>query len=146
MDTQATLPTEAKPGLRASLNVENELESTKFDVADPTEGVWARVASEGRGVSLPRPIANKRLREHFGRRGIRDAKVAPLLSREKVIGTMLVAVGRYGSLGARQSGRLTDGWAEDGIRTVAVILPARQGCPNTASARGMLADCSFHRT
>jgi diguanylate cyclase (GGDEF)-like protein len=84
------LPTDSGPGLKSSLGPADELESIVLDVADPTEGVWARVASEGRGLSLPRPISNDRLREHFGRRGIRDAMVAPLFSRDLVVGTMLV--------------------------------------------------------
>jgi diguanylate cyclase (GGDEF)-like protein len=84
------LPTDNEPGLKASLGLAEEFESITFDAADPTEGVWARVASESRGVSLPRPIANDRLREHFGRQGIRDAMVAPLFSRDAVVGTMLV--------------------------------------------------------
>jgi diguanylate cyclase (GGDEF)-like protein len=57
----------------------------------PTEGVWARVSAEGRGVCLTRPIQNERLREHFLARGITDALVVPLHGDGKVTGTMLVA-------------------------------------------------------
>ena len=58
---------------------------------DPTEGVWARVASEGRGVCLPRPITSPRLREHFDARGMRDVMVVPLHGPDGIVGTMLVA-------------------------------------------------------
>jgi diguanylate cyclase (GGDEF)-like protein len=84
------LPTDGEPGLNSSIGPADQLETVALEVVDPTEGVWARVASEGRGLSLPRPIGNDRLREHFGRRGIRDAMVAPLFSRDAVVGTMLV--------------------------------------------------------
>lgn len=57
---------------------------------DPTEGVWARVASEGEALLLGRPINNERIRRYFARRGIRDAMVAPLLGDEGSIGVMLV--------------------------------------------------------
>src|SRR5206468_12023803 len=83
------LPTDSEPGSNASLGPTDEFESIVLEVADPTEGVWARVASERRGVSLPRPIASDRLREHFGRRGLRDVMVAPLLSLDAVMGPML---------------------------------------------------------
>jgi signal transduction histidine kinase len=58
---------------------------------DPTEGVWARIASEGEALLLSRPIQSKKLRDHLARRGIRDAIVAPLHSSEGVIGKILVA-------------------------------------------------------
>ncbi|MDQ3879495.1 MAG: EAL domain-containing protein [Chloroflexota bacterium] len=64
---------------------------------DPTQGVWARVAAEGRGVCLPRPIRGQRLREYFEERGMRDVMVAPLQGRDGIIGTMLVA-NRHGSV------------------------------------------------
>jgi signal transduction histidine kinase len=55
---------------------------------DPTEGVWARVASEERAVLVARPIANDRLRSHFAQRGMRDAMVAPLYGDDKIAGVM----------------------------------------------------------
>ena len=58
---------------------------------DPREGVWARVAAEGHGVCLARPIASPRLREHFDAQGIRDLMVVPLHGQGATIGTMLVA-------------------------------------------------------
>jgi diguanylate cyclase (GGDEF)-like protein len=85
------LPAEGgEPGLEASLGRTSYVETVGVEVVDPREGVWARVASEARGVSLPRPIASDRLREHFAQRGIRDAMVAPLFGQDAVVGTMLV--------------------------------------------------------
>ncbi|MEA2459829.1 MAG: hypothetical protein QOH90_6 [Actinomycetota bacterium] len=57
----------------------------------PTEGVWARVASEQQAILIPRPIQNERLREYFVARGVhRDAMVAPLLGEHGVVGTIMV--------------------------------------------------------
>jgi diguanylate cyclase (GGDEF)-like protein len=83
------LPTDTETGLEIR-SQGGAIDTREFTALDPTEGVWARVASEARGISLPRPIANDRLREHFGARGIRDALVAPLFAQETVIGTILV--------------------------------------------------------
>ena len=58
---------------------------------DPTQGVWARVVAEDRGVLLARPIKNERLRAHFADARIRDAMVVPIRAEEGVVGTMLVA-------------------------------------------------------
>ncbi|MFP5298291.1 MAG: ATP-binding protein, partial [Actinomycetota bacterium] len=58
---------------------------------DPKEGVWARVASEGQAILIPRPIQNDRLRVHFAARNVfKDAMVAPIFGREGVMGTVLV--------------------------------------------------------
>jgi diguanylate cyclase (GGDEF)-like protein len=83
------IPAGSDAGLYVRLNGE-KVELAEITSLDPKEGVWARVASEARGVSLPRPIANDRLREHFSARGIRDALVAPLFGQDAVIGTILV--------------------------------------------------------
>ncbi|MEA2499577.1 MAG: hypothetical protein QOH26_1982 [Actinomycetota bacterium] len=57
----------------------------------PTEGVWARVASEQQAILIPRPIQNERLRRHFAAIGVhRDAMVAPLLGEQGVVGTIMV--------------------------------------------------------
>ena len=59
---------------------------------NPTEGVWARVAAEGRGFAVPRPIENERLASYFDSEGIRDAVVTPLRGEGGVVvGTLLVA-------------------------------------------------------
>jgi diguanylate cyclase (GGDEF)-like protein len=84
-------PSGGEPGLEASLQGSSAVETRSVDAIDPKEGVWARVASEARGVCLARPIASERLRAHFDRRGIRDAMVAPLFGKDAVVGTMLVA-------------------------------------------------------
>jgi signal transduction histidine kinase len=58
---------------------------------DPTEGVWARVASEREALLLARPILNERIRRYFEVRRIRDAMVAPLYGETGVVGIMMVA-------------------------------------------------------
>jgi diguanylate cyclase (GGDEF)-like protein len=83
------IPTGTEPGLEAVIQGDH-FESRTITSLDPREGVWARVASEARGVCLARPISNDRLREHFAGRGIRDALVAPLFGQDAVIGTILV--------------------------------------------------------
>ena len=76
--------------LRTSLGPGDDLEYMSPIDLDPTEGVWARVASEDVAVLVPRPIANARLKAHFAERGMRDAMVAPLHGEGTVIGTMTV--------------------------------------------------------
>jgi diguanylate cyclase (GGDEF)-like protein len=83
------IPTATETGLEVRTQGE-AIETRDITTLDPTEGVWARVASEARGICLPRPIANGRLGKYFGARGIRDALVAPLFAQESVIGTILV--------------------------------------------------------
>jgi diguanylate cyclase (GGDEF)-like protein len=95
-------PAGVEPGVVATLTQGLAVETHDIDAIDPREGVWARVASEARGVCLPRPIASDRLRAHFNQRGIRDAMVAPLFRKDAIVGTMLVAnragdVGTFGS-------------------------------------------------
>jgi signal transduction histidine kinase len=69
----------------------DDLQAMKPVELRPTEGVWARIASEAQPLLIEKPIENQRLRDHFAERGIKDAMVAPLLGNEKVIGTMMVA-------------------------------------------------------
>ncbi len=76
-------------GFRASLGPGDE-ETSGAVKLDPTEGVWARVASEGQAVLLMRPIQNAKLREHYASRGIHDAMVAPMLGTRGVVGALLV--------------------------------------------------------
>ncbi|MDQ3871569.1 MAG: EAL domain-containing protein [Chloroflexota bacterium] len=82
--------TDGDPGSLVTLGPEDERPVVQRVQLDPTEGVWARVASEGRALLLPRPITNERLSRYFGERGIRDAMVAPLHGGDEVIGTLLV--------------------------------------------------------
>jgi signal transduction histidine kinase len=57
---------------------------------DPRDGVWARVASEGEALLIPKPILNEKIRKHFEARGMRDAIVAPLYGGDGVVGTFAV--------------------------------------------------------
>jgi diguanylate cyclase (GGDEF)-like protein len=95
-------PSAGELGIEVSLTSSSEVQTRAVDAIDPREGVWAMVASEARGICLPRPISNDRLRTYFGRMGIRDAMVAPLFRQDAIVGTMLVAnrqgdVGTFGS-------------------------------------------------
>lgn len=80
-----------EPAVRVVLDGDHELETTEKVRLDPREGIWARIASEGRGLYLTRPIPNVRLREHYAIEGIRDLAAAPLFSQDTVIGMMVVA-------------------------------------------------------
>ncbi|HVL32642.1 MAG TPA: ATP-binding protein [Actinomycetota bacterium] len=79
-----------EPAFEVRLGPEGESETLEVVTLDPTEGVWARVASEGRAILLAKPIENARLRAHFSARGLKDAMVAPLWGKDGAIGTMLV--------------------------------------------------------
>ena len=88
---------EGEPALRSMLgpgDVEHSLVPIQLD---PTEGVWARVASEREAVLFARPIRNERIRHYFEAGSIRDAMVAPLFGEEEVVGTMLVG-NRFGEV------------------------------------------------
>jgi diguanylate cyclase (GGDEF)-like protein len=65
-------------------------ESTQRLKLDPTEGVWARIASDGQGMLILPPIKNERLLRYFESIGVRNAMVAPLRRDEAIIGTLLV--------------------------------------------------------
>jgi signal transduction histidine kinase len=80
----------AEPALQTTCGPEEDLDFMVPVQLDFTDGVWARVASEDVAVLIPRPIANPRLRQHFGDRGMRDAMIAPLHGEGGVIGTMTV--------------------------------------------------------
>ena len=82
-------PAAGEPGLEVRTQGET-IATREVGTLEPTEGVWARIASEGRGICLSRPIANDRLGAYFGARGIRDALIAPLFAQDSVIGTILV--------------------------------------------------------
>jgi signal transduction histidine kinase len=82
---------EGDPALRTTFGPDDREEMMAEVQLDPTEGVWARVASEGQPLLLSRPIQNGRIRDHFRERGIRDAMVAPLQGAEGALGTIMVA-------------------------------------------------------
>jgi signal transduction histidine kinase len=67
------------------------LELLREERLDPTQGLWARVASEGESILLARPIENERLQQHFAARDIHDALVAPLFGKQGVVGMLMVA-------------------------------------------------------
>jgi signal transduction histidine kinase len=64
---------------------------------DPTQGVWARIASEGQSLLFPRPIQPERLRRHFRQQGIHDAMVAPLRGTDGIVGMIMVG-NRFGDV------------------------------------------------
>ena len=76
--------------LEYALGEDGRLDELNAVRLEPTEGVWARVASERQGVLLSRPIENARLREHFARDGIRDLMVAPVFGEGGIVGTITV--------------------------------------------------------
>ena len=81
---------EGEPALKSTRgpgDVETALVPTELD---PTEGVWARVASEREAVLFSRPIRNESIRRYFELRNIHDAMVAPLFGDDEVVGTMIV--------------------------------------------------------
>jgi signal transduction histidine kinase len=76
--------------LRTTLGPGDDFDFMRPIALDPTQGVWARVASEGSAVLVARPILSEPLRLHFAERGMRDAMVAPLYGDDKISGTMCV--------------------------------------------------------
>ncbi|MDQ3660122.1 MAG: ATP-binding protein [Actinomycetota bacterium] len=80
-----------EPAYITTLGPGEQLDVMRAVELDPTEGVWARVAAEGRAVLVPRPISNVRLRTYFAARGVRDAIAAPLHGESGVVGSMMVA-------------------------------------------------------
>jgi signal transduction histidine kinase len=81
---------ETDKAVKATLGQGDEVEERLEDL-DPTEGVWARVASEDQALLLARPIEGDRLSSYFHSRGVRDAMVAPLHGKGGVVGTFMVA-------------------------------------------------------
>ena len=57
---------------------------------DPTQGVWARAASESKAILLADPIENPKLRAHFEAGGIKDLMVAPMHIEDVVTGVIEV--------------------------------------------------------
>ena len=85
-------PDDRDQGLRRSQSGPGD-ERIDFEpvALDPTEGVWARVASEREALLLPRPIRNDALRRFFDDRNIRDAIVAPVCSDDQLLGILTIA-------------------------------------------------------
>lgn len=54
------------------------------------EGVWGRVATEGRAILLAKPISDLKERDHCDGLGLRDAVIVPVWGREGVAATLLV--------------------------------------------------------
>ena len=91
-------PGQDRTGIRSLLGP-GDVERTQHMRLDPTVGVWARVASEARGLLIVPPIENENLRNHFNKDGITDAIVAPLFGDGgAVVGTLLVG-NRRGDVG-----------------------------------------------
>ena len=93
---------EGEPALRSTLGPGETAHYLVPVQLDPTEGVWARVASEREAVLFSRPIRNERIRRHFELLSIRDAMVAPLFGEDRVVGTMLIG-NRMGDVGTFDS-------------------------------------------
>jgi signal transduction histidine kinase len=73
--------------------VDVEAESFSYMVAvdtDPTQGVWARAASENHAILLPNPISNPRLRAYYEALGVHDLMTAPIHSEETATGVIEV--------------------------------------------------------
>ncbi|HEX2294387.1 MAG TPA: ATP-binding protein [Actinomycetota bacterium] len=82
--------TPGEPAYRSSLGPDEDGYLMRELDLDPRDGVWARVASEGEALLIPKPILNENIRRHFESRGMRDAIVAPLHGADGVIGTFAV--------------------------------------------------------
>jgi signal transduction histidine kinase len=82
---------EEETAVRSTSGPGVNLELLRRERLDPTQGLWARVASEGESVLLARPIENERLKLHFAERNIRDALVAPLFGKQGVVGMLMIA-------------------------------------------------------
>lgn len=78
-----------KSGIRSVLGP-GDVQRTQHLHLDPTEGVWARVASEGHGLLFVPPLENERLNAYLESEGIDGAVVAPLFGGGKTVGTLLV--------------------------------------------------------
>ena len=84
-------PSDGEEAKRTTLGPGDRFDSMRPVELNPTEGVWARVAAEGQGVIVARPITSERLERYFSAQGIRDAIVTPLRGEGgAVVGTLLV--------------------------------------------------------
>ena len=91
------LPHADNPGTRTGLDtLTGRFEPWSPTEIDPSEGVWARVASEDRATLLAAPISNPKLRSYYASQGIKDVMAAPLRSHGDVRGV----IGVYNRVGA----------------------------------------------
>jgi signal transduction histidine kinase len=78
---------DGESGVRTTLDVDDGTFVYADDVdLDPTQGIWARVASEDQAMLVARPIENARLLAHFTELGVKDLMAAPMHSEGAVIG------------------------------------------------------------
>ena len=92
------LPHGGTAASRTRVQLDGITEQQHLDDLDPTEGIWARVASEGQGVLLQTSRAPERLREHLTAEGIRDLMSAPVRGEEGVV-AVLTLMNRQGNVG-----------------------------------------------
>jgi diguanylate cyclase (GGDEF)-like protein len=82
--------TEGEAHLRITLDASDELHIVKSTLLNPTEGLWAWVATEDKALLLARPVRDRRPAQVLAQNGLRDAMIAPLRGENGVIGTLLV--------------------------------------------------------
>ena len=82
--------TEGEAHLRITLDAKDELHIVKSTVLNPTEGLWAWVATEEKALLLARPVRDRKRAKILSKSGLRDAMIAPLRDENGVIGTLLV--------------------------------------------------------
>ncbi len=92
------LPHDSTPAIRTRITAAGEVTREPVDRLDATEGVWARVASEGEAVLITTAAASERLREHLQSRGIRELMAAPVRGRDRVV-AVLTLMNRQGNVG-----------------------------------------------
>lgn len=91
------------PPSRTVVDRDGIVEQLRTTNIEATEGIWARVASEGQGVRLRTAAAPERLRAHLMADGIRDLMAAPVRGEDGVV-AVLTVMNREGNVG---------GWGED---------------------------------
>lgn len=84
-----------REGEETSFRTTLDLEEGSFTlmeptVPDPTQGVWARAASENKAFLLGYPIENPHLKAHYEDLGVKDLMVAPMQAEERVNGFLEV--------------------------------------------------------
>lgn len=78
---------DGESGVRTTIDIQYGTFVYADDVElDPTQGIWARVASEDQAMLVAQPIENARLEAHFAELGVKDLMAAPMHSEGAVIG------------------------------------------------------------